>query len=189
MLNGRYVCTLNSYSFGSKMNWLIPGKVYDKPISCDALYTILEKYNINSRKAFRTAIINQYMNNIYSPALLTHGLGINFKTAISYCNKFNIDNAVEVSGSSYYDNKVSNYVYILKCKDGSYYTGYTSNISKRLNEHQNGTGCTYTKTRTPVELVYTEVLSDKPSALKREKQIKKLTVFEKEKLIEKSRVN
>jgi len=179
----------NSYSFGSKFDWIIPGKIYDKPISTDSIYTILKKYNISSRKAFRTVIMNQYMDNIYSPALLVHGLGINFKTAISYFNKFNIDNSQEVVDCCTNDNKERNYVYILKCIDDSYYTGYTSNISKRLNEHQNGTGCTYTKSRTPVELVYTEELPDKPSALKREKHIKKLTIFEKEKLIQKSRVN
>lgn len=81
------------------------------------------------------------------------------------------------------------YVYILRCSDGSYYTGYTSDIQKRLKQHQDGSGSTYTKTQTPVELVYREELPDKPSALKREKQIKKLTIFDKEKLIEKSRVN
>nr|WP_038276042.1 GIY-YIG nuclease family protein [Ruminiclostridium papyrosolvens] len=80
-------------------------------------------------------------------------------------------------------------VYILSCSDGTYYTGYTSDLQKRLQQHQEGHGCTYTKTRTPVELVYTEELPDKPSALKREKQIKKLTIFDKEKLIEKSRAN
>lgn len=179
----------NLYSFGSKIDWIIPGKIYDKPISTDCIYTILEKYNISSRKAFRTAIMNQYMDNIYSPSLLVHGLGINFKTAISYFDKFTIDNCKEIIDRYTYDNKEINYVYILKCNDGSYYTGYTSNLQKRLQQHQTGKGCTYTKTRTPVELVYTEELPDKPSALKREKQIKKLTIFDKEKLIEKSRVN
>ncbi|WES36580.1 GIY-YIG nuclease family protein [Ruminiclostridium papyrosolvens DSM 2782] len=80
------------------------------------------------------------------------------------------------------------FVYILKCIDGSYYTGYTSDINKRLHQHKSGYGCTYTKTRTPVELVYSEELPDKPSALKREKQIKKLDTYKKEQLIEKSRI-
>lgn len=80
------------------------------------------------------------------------------------------------------------YVYILKRCDSSYYTGYTSNLNKRLKQHKNGIGSKYTKTKLPVELVYYEELDDKSFAIKRENQIKKLTVFEKEKLIEKSRM-
>ena len=82
----------------------------------------------------------------------------------------------------------NHFAYILKCNDGSYYTSYTSDIKKRINQHQSGHGCSYTKTRIPIELVYTEILSDKPSTLKKEKQIKKLDTYKKERLIEKSRI-
>ncbi len=61
------------------------------------------------------------------------------------------------------------YVYILKCCDSSYYTGYTSNLNKRLKQHKNGIGSKYTKTRLPVELVYYEELDDKSFVIKREK--------------------
>lgn len=81
------------------------------------------------------------------------------------------------------------YVYILKCSDGSYYTGYTANLYNRVLQHKSGTGCIYTKTRTPLELVYKENLPNNSTSLKREKQIKKLTIFDKERLIEKSRLD
>ena len=119
---------------------------------------------------------------------------MNIATTINFYNYYNINGIHEMNNgknsTSQAVSNISNYiVYILSCSDGTYYTGYTSDIKKRLKQHQDGTGCTYTKTRTPVELVYTEELPDKSSALKREKQIKKLTIFDKEKLIKKSRVN
>ena len=49
-----------------------------------------------------------------------------------------------------------NYTYILKCKDGTFYTGWTNNLEKRLKDHNEGKGAKYTKARRPVELVYYE---------------------------------
>ena len=49
-----------------------------------------------------------------------------------------------------------NYTYILKCKDGSFYTGWTNNLEKRIKDHNAGKGAKYTKSRCPVELVYYE---------------------------------
>lgn len=71
------------------------------------------------------------------------------------------------------------YTYILKCKDDSLYTGYTTNLEKRLLAHNNGLGAKYTKSRTPVELVYVEQFESKSEAMSREYQIKQLSRQEK----------
>ncbi len=66
-------------------------------------------------------------------------------------------------------------VYILECADGSLYTGYTTNLSKRLKEHNNGTnGAKYTRSRRPVAVVYAESCATVSKALKREAAIKNL---------------
>lgn len=67
------------------------------------------------------------------------------------------------------------YMYILKCADGSYYTGSTIDLEKRLWQHQNGEGANYTKKHLPVELVYLEEFSTIETAYEREKQIQKWT--------------
>lgn len=78
------------------------------------------------------------------------------------------------------------YVYMLKCADGSLYTGYTNDLQKRVGVHNSGRGAKYTKSRLPVRLVYSEEHESKSSALKREAEIKKLTRAQKEKLIQKA---
>ena len=67
------------------------------------------------------------------------------------------------------------WIYILRCCDGSLYTGSTTDPIQRLKVHQSGKGAKYTRSRLPVELVYQEELTDKSCALKREAAIKKLT--------------
>ncbi|MCI2804244.1 GIY-YIG nuclease family protein [Staphylococcus pettenkoferi] len=64
------------------------------------------------------------------------------------------------------------YVYIVKCKDESLYTGYAKNVEQRVAKHNKGLGAKYTKVRRPVVLVYQEVYETKSEALKREYQIK-----------------
>lgn len=76
-----------------------------------------------------------------------------------------------------------NYTYIVKCADGTFYTGWTNCIEKRLEAHNSGKGAKYTKPRTPVELVYLEAFTTKRQAMSREAKIKKLTRKEKEALI------
>lgn len=76
-----------------------------------------------------------------------------------------------------------NYVYIVECSDGTYYTGWTNNIEKRIEMHSKGTGAKYTRGRGPVKLVYYEEFNDKKEAMKREYIIKKLTRDKKEELI------
>lgn len=76
-----------------------------------------------------------------------------------------------------------NYTYILRCGDGSLYTGWTNNLEKRLEVHNAGRGGRYTRSRLPVKLVYYESFDTKNEAMRREAAIKKLTRQEKEKLI------
>ena len=79
---------------------------------------------------------------------------------------------------------MSYFVYILECSDGSLYTGITTNIEKRLEEHNTSTkGAKYTKARRPVKLVYQEPSQDRSTASKREYVIKKLTRIKKLQLI------
>ena len=75
------------------------------------------------------------------------------------------------------------YAYIVKCSDGTYYTGYTNDLEKRLLAHNAGKGAKYTRNRRPVEMVYFEEYEDKSEAMKREYAIKRLTRKQKEKLI------
>lgn len=67
-----------------------------------------------------------------------------------------------------------NYVYIVRCKDNTLYTGYTTDIERRIEEHNQGNGAKYTKGRAPVKLEYFETHSTKGAALSREYEIKKL---------------
>ena len=77
------------------------------------------------------------------------------------------------------------YTYILRCCDGSLYTGYTDDVERRLAVHNSGKGAKYTRSRLPVSLVYREACADKSTALKREYAIKRLKKPEKEALIAK----
>lgn len=76
-----------------------------------------------------------------------------------------------------------NYTYILRCADGTLYTGWTNDLEKRLTAHNAGTGGKYTRSRRPVELVYFEELESKEAAMSREWHIKRLTRQEKLSLI------
>ena len=72
-----------------------------------------------------------------------------------------------------------NYTYILRCRDGTLYTGWTNDLEKRLRAHNEGTGGKYTRARRPVELVYHECFDTKEEAMRREWAIKQLTRAEK----------
>ncbi|MBX4215719.1 GIY-YIG nuclease family protein [Candidatus Parcubacteria bacterium] len=67
------------------------------------------------------------------------------------------------------------YVYLLKCGDGSLYTGITLDVARRLSEHREGTASRYTRSRKAVKMLYSEKVKDRSKALKREAAIKKLT--------------
>ena len=76
------------------------------------------------------------------------------------------------------------FVYIVKCNDGSLYTGYAKDVNARISMHNEGKGAKYTKIRRPVQLVYQEVYYTKSEALKREYEIKTFSRQKKLKMIE-----
>jgi putative endonuclease len=67
------------------------------------------------------------------------------------------------------------FVYILKCKDSSLYTGITTDLKRRFEEHRSGKGAGYTRSHMPVKMVHFEKLGTRSAALKREAKIKKMT--------------
>lgn len=75
------------------------------------------------------------------------------------------------------------YVYFVRCKDNSYYCGYTNDLKKRVAVHNSGQGAKYTKKRRPVILIYSEEFENKLQAMRRERQLKKLSRKQKESLI------
>lgn len=79
---------------------------------------------------------------------------------------------------------MENYTYIVRCSDGTLYTGWTNDLEKRIQSHNEGKGAKYTKMRTPVTLVYYETFPTKREAMKREYAIKQMRRKEKEKLID-----
>ena len=76
------------------------------------------------------------------------------------------------------------FVYLLRCGDGTLYTGCTNDLRRRLAVHNAGKGAKYTRSRLPVSLVYWESLPDKSSALRRESAIKRLSRAQKLSLIQ-----
>jgi len=78
---------------------------------------------------------------------------------------------------------MSFFCYILKCADGTYYTGWTTDPIRREREHNAGRGSRYTRSRQPVRLVYVEEHPNRISAMRREQEIKSLTRAAKQRLI------
>ena len=76
------------------------------------------------------------------------------------------------------------HVYVLECADGSLYTGYTTDLERRVAEHDAGEGAKYTRGRTPVELVHAESFDSRSAAMRREHEIKGLSRAGKERLVE-----
>lgn len=77
----------------------------------------------------------------------------------------------------------SNYTYIVECSDGTLYTGWTNNLDNRIKAHNSKAGAKYTRSRTPVKLVYYEEFATKEEAMSREYHIKQLTRKQKDELI------
>ena len=188
----------NNKYFLDSNPWMFIGRKYNSNLSEGGISSILRKHQINSQKSFSTFIATSLLDNNILPATLVQGLGMSINTIIRYYNDLSYNAVDEISDIDFIKEQNTHsdiihskvyYTYILLCNDGSYYTGHTSDLDKRLKEHENGTGSKYTKTRYPVTLVYYEKFTDKISAMKREKQIKKLTVYEKGNLIKKSRMN
>jgi putative endonuclease len=79
---------------------------------------------------------------------------------------------------------VSHYVYVLRCADDTLYTGYTTDVERRVDEHDAGEGAKYTRGRTPVELVHVEAFDSRSAAMSREHALKQLSRAEKERLVD-----
>ncbi|WP_136717602.1 GIY-YIG nuclease family protein [Halorientalis salina] len=79
------------------------------------------------------------------------------------------------------------YVYVLRCADDTLYTGYTTDVERRVREHDAGEGAKYTRGRTPVDCVHVESFETKSAAMSREYEIKQLSRAEKERLVESGR--
>jgi predicted GIY-YIG superfamily endonuclease len=78
---------------------------------------------------------------------------------------------------------LSYYVYILRCKDGSYYTGHAKDVEKRVEMHKKGRGARYTRMHEPEKLVYIEEFESRGEAMRRERRIKTLSHNKKQQLI------
>jgi predicted GIY-YIG superfamily endonuclease len=76
------------------------------------------------------------------------------------------------------------FVYILRCADGTLYTGWTNDVERRVAQHNAGRGARYTRARRPVTLAYREEVPDRSAAMRREWAIKKLDRERKERLVE-----
>jgi len=75
------------------------------------------------------------------------------------------------------------YIYIVQCQIGTYYTGYTNNLEKRIADHNNGHGSKYLRGKGPVKLVYAKEYKYYKNVLRAERSLKKLTRVQKEELI------
>jgi putative endonuclease len=78
---------------------------------------------------------------------------------------------------------VTHYVYVLRCGDDSLYTGYTTDVERRLAEHRRGDGAKYTRGRGPLALVHVEAYGSRSAAMSREYEIKALSRARKERLV------
>ena len=76
-----------------------------------------------------------------------------------------------------------NYVYLLRCSDGSLYCGWTTDLEARIAAHSSGKGAKYTRSRLPVSLAYSETYTERCTALSREWHIKRMTKAKKEELV------
>jgi putative endonuclease len=91
--------------------------------------------------------------------------------------------ATDPADSQSTEDETGHFVYVVKCADGTFYTGYTTDVERRVAEHNAGTGARYTRGRTPVEVVHTERYDDSSTAMSREYAIKQLRRPQKERLV------
>jgi len=76
------------------------------------------------------------------------------------------------------------YVYILLCKDGTYYTGHAKNVKHRIEQHKKGQGARYTRMHKPAKMVYAEEFNSRSGAMKREREIKSFSHSKKQRLVD-----
>ena len=86
-------------------------------------------------------------------------------------------------------NHVAYFVYILKCADGTFYTGITNDVARRVAVHNSGKGARHTRGRLPAKLLWSQKVRNMSAALRREIQIKKLTQSQKRELIRLNVIN
>ena len=79
-------------------------------------------------------------------------------------------------------NAMAYYCYMVRCKDGSFYTGWTLDPERRTRQHNSGRGAAYTRLHRPVELVYVEPQPDRSTAMRRERRIKTLSHAQKDQM-------
>jgi putative endonuclease len=79
---------------------------------------------------------------------------------------------------------VAAFVYLLRCADGTLYCGWSTDPERRLRQHQAGSASRYTRTRLPVELVYTRAFASRSEAMSEEVRIKRLSVADKQRLVD-----
>lgn len=89
----------------------------------------------------------------------------------------------------YMEKKNSHYFYVLECCDGSYYAGYTTDVKRRVEQHNKGKGAKYTRSRIPVQLIYSCEYETKTEAMQEEYAFKQLTRIKKERYIKKGGQN
>lgn len=75
------------------------------------------------------------------------------------------------------------YVYVLLCKDGSYYTGHAKDVKHRVEQHKKGQGARYTRMHEPAKIVYVEEFNSRSDAMKREREIKSFSHSKKQRLV------
>lgn len=81
------------------------------------------------------------------------------------------------------EKKSNHFFYVLECNDGSYYGGYTVDLERRLEQHNNGVGAKYTRARAPVKMIYAEEFDNKSEAMRAEYAFKRLSRMKKEKFL------
>lgn len=82
------------------------------------------------------------------------------------------------------EDRPAHYVYVLRCGDDTLYTGYTTDVERRLAQHRAGTGAKYTRGRTPIDVVHVESYASRSAAMSREYEIKQFSRARKERLVE-----
>ncbi len=161
------------------------GKV---PTNGSIFFTIFQSFmsSASSDTSFSATITENILSNCGSKNFKTEVLDYpNIDDEILFSNLV-ADSKIDYSIKNKEQNIVNakGYMYILECNDGSYYTGSTKNLKKRLEEHQKGEGSKHTRHRLPVKLVYYEAFDRIDVAFKREKQIQKWSKLKKQSLID-----
>lgn len=93
------------------------------------------------------------------------------------------ESAADKESAAEDDTSASHFVYIVECSDGTYYTGYTTDVERRVGEHNRGVGARYTRGRRPVCLIHSECYDTKSAAMQREYAIKQLRRSAKERIV------